>query len=85
MADDDVLKSLSSVVRDEDLTADPRWQKLGEGTLPAEDEAALRELARTSPEARRLYETYRPLGDDFRERAVAIAVAEAASPPSGRR
>jgi hypothetical protein len=79
MADDDVLKDLSGIVREEDLAADPRWRKLAEGTLSAEDEAALRELARASPEARRLYETYRPLGDDFRNGTTAVVAAEASA------
>jgi hypothetical protein len=49
---------------------DERWDRLAAGTLTAEEDAELKALAESSPEAREAYEAFRPLGADFQARVV---------------
>jgi hypothetical protein len=58
---------------------DERWDRLAAGELTAEEEAELRALAETSPEAREALEAFRPLGPDFEARVVDAVAAELAA------
>jgi len=80
--EDPLLKALTDTAKEIDPLADPRWEALAEGTLSAEDEAALAALARTSERHRALYEAFRPLDEAARARIAASLVA--ASPPPAR-
>src|SRR5947199_10745972 len=90
--DDRLLKDLGDLARreDEDERArlDERWDRLAAGTLTAEEDAELKALAASSPEARETYEAFRPLGADFQARAMSAINSEraerAASAPSPR-
>ena len=55
---------------------DERWDRLAAGTLTAEEEAQLRALAESSPEAREAWEAFRPLGPEFQARVVEKIAAE---------
>ena len=55
---------------------DERWDRLAAGTLTAEEDAELRALAASSPEAREAYEAFRPLGAAFQARVVSAINAE---------
>lgn len=59
---------------------DERWDRLAAGTLTAEEEAELRALAASSPEAREAYEAFRPLGADFQARVVGAITAAQPEP-----
>ena len=59
---------------------DERWDRLAAGTLTAEEEAELKALAESSPEARETYDAFRPLGADFQARMVSAINAERAAP-----
>ncbi|MFL6203531.1 MAG: hypothetical protein ACJ76J_30560 [Thermoanaerobaculia bacterium] len=59
---------------------DERWDRLAAGTLTAEEEAELRALAETSPEAREAWEAFRPLGPEFQARVVEKIAAELSKP-----
>lgn len=59
---------------------DERWDRLAAGTLTAEEEAELRALAASSPEARETYEAFRPLGADFQARVVGAITAAQPEP-----
>ncbi|GMV42177.1 MAG: hypothetical protein AMXMBFR64_38930 [Myxococcales bacterium] len=74
MTDEQYLRALGSAVRgarqegDED---DPRWERLAAGTLSAEEDAALRELAQADPAIAEAHEAFRPLGLDFQAAVMA--------------
>lgn len=55
---------------------DERWDRLAAGTLTAEEEAQLRALAESSPQAREAWEAFRPLGPEFQARVVEKIAAE---------
>ncbi len=80
MSKDPLLSDLARLAREEDrgedMALDERWDRLAAGTLTAEEEAELKALAATSPEARDAYEAFRPLGAEFEVRMVAAAAAE---------
>jgi hypothetical protein len=82
--DDRLLRELGELERregeDERSRFDERWDRLAAGALTAEEEAELKALAASSPEARETYEAFRPLGADFQARMVAAAAAELAAP-----
>ena len=59
---------------------DERWDRLAAGTLSAEEEAELRALAETSPEAREAWEAFRPLGPEFQARVVERIATELPKP-----
>lgn len=73
MSDDDLLRELARAAREEEEEErrDPRWDALAAGTLPAEEEEALRREADSSMAAAERYEAFRPLDERFRERMVA--------------
>jgi hypothetical protein len=81
--DDRILRELGELARQEDeadqARFDERWDRLAAGTLTAEEDAELKVLAATSPEAREAYEAFRPLGADFQARMVAAAQEQLAS------
>jgi hypothetical protein len=58
---------------------DERWDRLAAGTLTPEEDAELKALAESSPEARETYEAFRPLGADFQARMVGAINAERAA------
>jgi len=74
MSEDLLLRELGHLAQEEkeaeDSRRDERWDRLAAGTLGAEEEAALRALAATSPAEREAYEAFRPLGADFQARVV---------------
>lgn len=74
MSEDHLLRSLGRLAREEDeaesASLDERWDRLAAGTLTPEEEAELRALAETSPEAREIYEAFRPLDAGFQARVV---------------
>lgn len=80
MNEDRILRELGRLARDEEgegrSRLDERWDRLAAGTLTADEEAELRALAATSPEAREAWEAFRPLGPDFQARIVEQIVAE---------
>jgi hypothetical protein len=86
MNEDRLLHELARLERAEDETGrdrlDERWDRLAAGTLTAEEEAELRALAETSPEAREAYEAFRPLGAAFQARVVDALAAETRTPGS---
>ena len=63
---------------------DERWDRLAAGVLTGEEEAELKALAATSPEARGAYEAFRPLGADFQARMVSAIQAPRPEPPETR-
>lgn len=74
MSKDSLLRDLGHLARDESELVrakfDERWDRLAAGTLNAEEEAELRSLAETSPDAQAAYEMFRPLGEEFQSRMV---------------
>jgi hypothetical protein len=80
MSEDPLLRELGQLANEEKERAqarfDERWDRLAAGTLTAEEEAELRALAETSPEAREAYEAFRPLGEDFQRRLAAKLASE---------
>lgn len=78
--DDLLLKELGDLARHEGeaegARLDERWDRLAAGTLTAEEEAELKALAASSPEAREAYAAFRPLGADFQARVVSTINAE---------
>lgn len=87
MTDDRLLRDLGALAREqgeaERARWDERWDRLAAGTLTPEEEAELKTLAETSPEAREAYEAFRPLGADFQARVVEAINAQRAkeAPP----
>lgn len=83
MTDDRLLRDLGNLARRqeeaEQARFDERWNRLAAGTLTAAEEAELKALAESSPEAREAYEAFRPLGAGFQARMVDAAAAELAS------
>ncbi len=84
MNEDRLLGELGDLARQEGeaekARLDDRWDRLAAGTLTAEEEAELKALAESSPEAREAYEAFRPLGADFQARMVSAINAERAAP-----
>lgn len=74
MSEDRLLRDLGQLAKEEEgaerARLDERWDRLAAGTLTAEEEAELRALAETSPEAREAWEAFRPLGPEFQARVV---------------
>lgn len=74
MSEDRLLHDLGHLAREEqgaeNARLDERWDRLSAGTLTPEEEAELRALAATSPEAGEAYEAFRPLGTEFQARVV---------------
>lgn len=83
---DQFLKELGDLARQRDgaerSRLDERWDRLVAGTLTAEEDAELKALAETSPEARDAYEAFRPLGNDFQARMVSAINVERAGQAS---
>ncbi|MFL6232829.1 MAG: hypothetical protein ACJ76N_06815 [Thermoanaerobaculia bacterium] len=75
MNKDQLLGELGDLARREgeagQARLDERWDRLAAGTLTAEEEAELKALAASSPEAQEAYEAFRPLGADFQAGVVA--------------
>lgn len=71
-----LARTAKEMKEDETTREEERWQRWAEGTLDPEEAAALDEAARSSVPARRMAETYRPLGDEFQERVVAALRAQ---------
>jgi hypothetical protein len=86
MTEDKLLNELGDLARREEeaerAVLDERWDRLAAGTLSAEEDAELRALAETSPEAREAYEAFRPLGGDFQARVTEKITAELARGPA---
>jgi hypothetical protein len=80
MNKDRLLRELGHLAREEERAErarlDERWDRLAAGTLTPEEEAELRALAETSPEAREAWEAFRPLGPEFQARVVEKISAE---------
>ena len=80
MSEDRLLRELGHLAKEEEgaerARLDERWDRLAAGTLTAEEEAELRALAETSPEAREAWEAFRPLGSEFQARVVEKISAE---------
>jgi hypothetical protein len=80
MSEDQLLRELGRQAKQENeaegARRDERWDRLAAGTLSAEEEAALRALAATSPAEREAYEAFRPLGADFQARVVGALADE---------
>lgn len=92
MSEDRLLRDLGQLAREreaeEAARLDERWDRLSRGALSAGEEAELRALAESSPEAREAYEAFRPLGPEFQAGVVQALQqareAEKAEPPPGR-
>src|SRR5947209_1589767 len=82
---DRLLRELGDMERSEakaeEARFDERWDRLAAGTLTAEEDAELKALAESSPEAREAYEAFRPLGADFQARVVSAINAERSPKP----
>lgn len=69
MSEDRILRELGRLAKEEkeaeQARFDERWDRLAAGTLTPEEDAELRTLAESSPEAREAYEAFRPLGPEF--------------------
>ncbi|HEX5720559.1 MAG TPA: hypothetical protein VF179_30670 [Thermoanaerobaculia bacterium] len=82
------MRELGNLAKEEEgaerARLDERWDRLAAGTLTAEEEAQLRALAETSPEAREAYEAFRPLGPEFQARVVEKIAAELPKEGQGR-
>ncbi len=80
MSEDRLLHDLGHLAREEqgDTNAhlDERWDRLAAGTLTQEEDAELRALAESSPEARETYEAFRPLGAELQARIVESLAGE---------
>src|SRR5215218_8487003 len=74
MSEDRLLRELGHLAKEEEgaekARLDERWDRLAAGTLTADEEAELRALAETSPEAGDAWEAFRPLGPEFQARVV---------------
>jgi hypothetical protein len=74
MSEDRLLRDLGQLAREreaeEAARLDERWDRLSHGALSPEEEAELRALAESSPEAHEAYEAFRPLGPDFQAGVV---------------
>jgi hypothetical protein len=74
MSEDRILRELGHLAKEEkeaeQARLDERWDRLAAGTLTPEEDAELRALTESSPEARETYEAFRPLGADFQARVV---------------
>ncbi|WP_437274585.1 hypothetical protein WME90_25385 [Sorangium sp. So ce375] len=68
MTDDDLLKALARVAREQDRASDPRWSARALGTLTAGERDALEAEAQRSPEDREAWEASRPLDGEARSR-----------------
>ena len=83
MSEDELLHTLGNLARFDD-----RWDRLAAGTLTSEEDAELRALAATDPDAREAYEAFRPLGPEFLARIHAAIetpptiTRQAAAPPA---
>lgn len=88
MNDDRLLREMGLLAREEERAEkarlDERWDRLAAGTLTAEEEAELRALAETSPEAREAWEAFRPLGPEFQARVAEKIAAELRKRGKGR-
>ncbi|MEP7010141.1 MAG: hypothetical protein ABJC13_07445 [Acidobacteriota bacterium] len=74
MDDTGLLRDLARAAREEEAEERDlwdRWDRLTDGTLSPEEEAELRALAQSSPEAEQAYEAFRPLSPEFRAKMVA--------------
>lgn len=82
MREDPLLNALGRAAREDEAAAglDARWDQLAAGTASAEEIAELRALAERSPEAREIFEAFRPLGPAFEARVVAAAKRELPQP-----
>jgi hypothetical protein len=84
MSEDYLLSELGHLARDENeaekARLDERWDRLAAGTLTPEEDAELRALAASSPEAREAYAAFRPLGAEFQARVTGEIAAELATP-----
>src|SRR5436305_14630439 len=82
---DRLLRELGDLARSEtkaeEARFDERWDRLAAGTLTAEEDAELKALAASSPEAREAYEAFRPLGADFQARVVSAINSEKSPKP----
>jgi hypothetical protein len=63
MSPDDLLGDLARAEREEQASADPRWEKLARGELSPSEVAKIRAEAEQDPEVALLFEAYRPLSD----------------------
>jgi hypothetical protein len=74
MSEDRILSELGHLAKEEReaerARLDERWDRMAAGTLTPEEEAELRALAESSPEARETYEAFHPLGPEFQARIV---------------
>ncbi|WP_437313099.1 hypothetical protein [Sorangium sp. So ce385] len=61
------LAALARTAREQDLTADPRWDALAERELSADDEVELRAQAGRSTAARAALEAFRPFDESERD------------------
>src|SRR5580692_1307270 len=77
----DPVELVAEVAREQDVTADPRWETLAAGTISPADRAELLAMAKRSETARRVYEALQPLGADFREHVADRIVAKLAEQP----
>lgn len=84
MNEDRLLRELGNLAKEEEgeerSRLDERWDRLAAGTLTPEEEAELRALAETSPEAREAWEAFRPLGPELQARIVEQIAAELPKP-----
>lgn len=84
MSEDLILRELGHLAREEkkakQARIDERWDRMAAGMLTPQEEAELQALAESSPEAREIYEAFRPLGAEFQARMVNEIAAELEKP-----
>jgi hypothetical protein len=80
MKGDDLLKGIVEAARAHDPASDPRYATRIDGTLSAEDAAALKALGERSEAHREAWEASEPLGEDARARMLDAIVASQQQP-----
>jgi hypothetical protein len=86
MKEDKLLSALTAASREGGGMADPRWDRLADGTLTPDEARELAAIAEQSEDGRVAYQAFTPLDEGFRERMTDVLLAdlergdEAASP-----
>jgi hypothetical protein len=85
---DRLLRELGDLARSEaeaeKARFDDRWDRLAAGTLTAEEETELKDLAESSTEYKEAYEAFRPLGAEFQARVVGAIQSKQAEERQGK-
>lgn len=78
MKEDELLTALTAASRQAGGLADPRWDRLAEGTLTPDEARELAAVAEESEVGRTAHQAFQPLDEDFRERMTDVLLADLA-------